>query len=66
MWEEVVVVGGVGGKGEGGADKWAGVQASTNKHTHTLLSSTLIDGAPLDTDQVLPSCYSHTCLLSAT
>lgn len=41
-----------------------GVQASTD--THSLLGYSLIATAPMDTDQVLPSCCSHTCLLSAT
>lgn len=40
------------------------VQASTD--THSLLGYNLIATASMDTDQVLPSCCSHTCLLSAT
>lgn len=46
--------------------KAKGRWASKHWHTHSLLGYSLIDTAPLDIDQVLPSCCSHTCLLWAT
>lgn len=51
----------------GGGDSGSkGRCASEHWHTHSLLGYGLIDTAPLDVDQVLPSCCSHTCLLAAT
>lgn len=46
--------------------KGKGRCASKHWHTHSLLGYSSIDTAPLDIDQVLPSCCLHTCLLSAT